>query len=91
MRIDAINSKVLTITFFSLHNFICYKLARFIHTLKFFVSHSTPLKKNLFSIISSLAMGHITPKILLPTHPATIVQEPAAEEIRKVNKLTPAV
>ena len=44
-----------------------------------------------FSIISSLATGHITPQFLLPTELATIVQELAAEEFRKGSKLTPAI
>ena len=46
---------------------------------------------NFFSIISSLATGHITPQFLLPTQLATIVQELAAEEFRKGIKLTPAI
>ena len=41
-----------------------------------------------FSIISSLAVGHLTPQILPPTQRATIVQDLAAEEIRKGSKLT---
>ena len=48
-------------------------------------------RNNLFSIISSLATGHITPQFLLPTQLATIVQELAAEEFRKGSKLTPAI
>ena len=48
-------------------------------------------RNNFFSIISSLATGHITPKFLLPTQLATIVQELAAEEFRKGSKLTPAI
>ena len=44
-----------------------------------------------FSIISSLATGHITPQFLLPTQFATTVQELAAEEFRKSSKLTPAI
>ena len=48
-------------------------------------------RSNFFSIISSLATGHITPQFLLPTQVATIVQELAAEEFRKVSKLTPAI
>ena len=46
---------------------------------------------NFFSIISSLATGHITPQFLLPTQLATIVQELAAEEFRKGSKLIPAI
>ena len=48
-------------------------------------------RNNFLSIISSLATGHITPQFLLPTQLATIVQELAAEEIRKGSKLTPAI
>ena len=48
-------------------------------------------RDNLFSIISSLATGHITQQFLLPTQLATIVQELAAEEFRKGSKLTPAI
>ena len=48
-------------------------------------------RNNFFSIISSLATGHITPQFLLPTQLATIVQELAAEEFRKGSKLTPAI
>ena len=48
-------------------------------------------RNNFFSIISSLATGHITPQLLLPTQLATIVQELAAEEFRKSRKLTPAI
>ena len=45
-------------------------------------------RNNFFSIISPLATGHITPQFLLPTQ---LVQELAAEEFRKVSKLTPAI
>ena len=48
-------------------------------------------RNNFFSIISSLATGHITPQFLLPTQLAKIVQELAAEEFRKGCKLTPAI
>ena len=48
-------------------------------------------RNNFFSIISSFAMGHITPQFLLPTQLATIVQELAADEFRKGSKLTPAI
>ena len=48
-------------------------------------------RNNFFSIISSLATGHITPQFLLPTQLATILQELAAEEFRKGSKLTPAI
>ena len=48
-------------------------------------------RNNFFSIISSLATGHITPQFLLPTQPAKTVQELAAEEFRKGSKLTPAI
>ena len=48
-------------------------------------------RNKFFSINSSLATGHITPQILLPTQLATIVQESAAEEIRKSSKMTPAI
>ena len=48
-------------------------------------------RNNFFSIISSVATGHITPQFLLPTQLATIVQEVAAKEFRKGNKLTPAI
>ena len=48
-------------------------------------------RNNFFSIISSLATGHITPQFLLPTQLATIVQELAAVEFRKRSKLTPAL
>ena len=47
-------------------------------------------RNNFFSIISSLATGHITPQFLFPTQLAKIVQELAAEEFRKGSKLTPA-
>ena len=47
-------------------------------------------RNNFFSIISSLATGHITPQFLLPTQLATIMQEMAAEEFRKGSKLKPA-
>ena len=40
-------------------------------------------RNNFFSIISSVATGHITPQCLLPTQFAAIVQELAAEEFRK--------
>ena len=39
-------------------------------------------RNNFFSIISSLATGHITPQFLLPTQLATIVRELAAEEFQ---------
>ena len=48
-------------------------------------------RNKFFSLISSLATGHITPQFLLPTQLATIVQEIAAEEFRKGSKLTPAI
>ena len=48
-------------------------------------------RDNFFSIISSLATGHITPQFLLPTQLATIVQDLAAEEFRKGSNLTPAI
>ena len=48
-------------------------------------------RNNFFSIISSLATGHIPPQFLVPTQLAIIVQELAAEEFRKHSKLTPAL
>ena len=48
-------------------------------------------RNNFFSIISSLATGHITPQFLLPTQLATIVPELAVEDFRKSSKLTPAI
>ena len=48
-------------------------------------------RNNFFTIISSLATGHITPQFLLPLQLATKVQEWAAEEFRKGSKLTPAI
>ena len=48
-------------------------------------------RNKFFSVISSLATGHITPQFLLPTQLVTIVQELAAEEFRKGSKLTPAI
>ena len=48
-------------------------------------------RNNFFSISSSPATGQITPEFLLPTQLATIVQELAAEEFRKVSKVTPAI
>ena len=48
-------------------------------------------RNNLFSIISSLATGHIKTQFLIPTQLTTIVQELAAEVFRKGSKLTPAI
>ena len=48
-------------------------------------------RNNFFSMISSLATGHITPQFLLPTQLAIIVQELAAEEFRKGSELTHAI
>ena len=48
-------------------------------------------RNNFFSIISSLATGHITPQFLLPAQLATFVQELAAEEFRKGSKPTPTI
>ena len=48
-------------------------------------------RNNFSSIISSFATGPITPQLLLPTQLARIVQELAAEEVRKGSKLTPAL
>ena len=48
-------------------------------------------RNNFFSIISSLAAGHITPQFVLPTQLATNLQKLAAEEFRKISKLTPAI
>ena len=48
-------------------------------------------RNNVFSIISSLATGLITPQFLLRTQLATILQELAAEEFGKGSKLTPAI
>ena len=59
--------------------------------LKAFRAAFYAYRNNFFSIISSLATGHITPQFLLPTQLATIVQELAAEEFRKGSKLTPAI
>ena len=46
---------------------------------------------NFFSIFPSLATGHITPQLLLPTQLAAIAQKFGAEEFQKCNKLTPAL
>ena len=48
-------------------------------------------RNHFFSIISSLATGHITPQFLIPTQLARIVQELAAEEFLKGSKLTSAI
>ena len=48
-------------------------------------------RNNFFSIISSLATGHITPQFLLPTQLAIILQELAAEDFRNGSNLTPAI
>ena len=48
-------------------------------------------RKKYFSIISSLATGHIQPQFLLSTQLATIEQELAAEEFSESSKLTPAI
>ena len=48
-------------------------------------------RNNLFSIISSLATGHIAPQFLLPTQLTTIVQELGVEEFRRGSRLTPAI
>ena len=48
-------------------------------------------RNNFFSVISSLATGHITPQFLLPTQLATIVKELAAEEFRQGSNMTPAI
>ena len=48
-------------------------------------------KINLFSTISSLASGHITPQFLLPQEIADIVQELSDDEVRRGTKLSPAI
>ena len=60
------------------------------HILGLCRPHSTPLELILFSIISSLATGHITPQCLLPTQLTRIVNELAAQEFQKKNRLTSA-
>lgn len=46
---------------------------------------------NLFSTISSLASGNITPQFLLPTDIADIVKELSDDEVRRGTKLSPAI
>ena len=48
-------------------------------------------KINLFSTISSLASGHITPQFLLPDDIAAIVRQLAEDEVRRSTKLSPAI
>ena len=48
-------------------------------------------KINLFSTISSLASGHITPQFLLPQEIADIVRTLSEEESYRGTKLTPAI
>ena len=45
----------------------------------------------LFSTISSLAAGYVTPQFLLPSQLATIVSELASDEIFRGTKLSPAI
>ena len=59
--------------------------------LKVFRAAFYAYRNNFFSIVSSLATGHITPQFFLPTLLATIVQEVAAEEFGKRIKLTTAI
>ena len=48
-------------------------------------------KIGLFSTISSLAAGYVTPQFLLPSQLATIVSELASDEIFRGTKLSPAI
>ena len=48
-------------------------------------------KVALFSTISSLATGYVTPQFLLPSQLATIVSELASDEIFRGTKLSPAI
>ena len=48
-------------------------------------------KINLFSTISSLASGHITPQFLLPAEMAAIVKELSEDEVRCGTKLSPGI
>ena len=48
-------------------------------------------KINLFSTISSLAGGHITPQFLLPAEIAAIVKDLSEDEVRRGTKLSPAI
>ena len=63
MRSDARDPKVLIVTFFSLHNFVCHKLAHCIHTLKPFVP------RFIFTEITSSQSIHLLPRDTLLQKP----------------------
>ena len=59
--------------------------------IKFYQAAFYAYKINLFSTISSLARGKITPQFLVPNAIADIVSELSNDEVRRGTKLSPAI
>ena len=73
-----------------IHNFITDMGTLYTHIISYKAAFYA-YKINLFSTISSLASGHITPQFLLPQEIADIVQELSDDEVRSGTKLSPAI
>ena len=71
-------------------NFISDLVTLYTH-IKSYQAAFYAYKINLFSTISSLATGKITPQFLVPNAIADIVNELSNDEIRRGTKLSPAI
>ena len=73
-----------------LQEYISYLNSLYTHT-KLFRAALYADKKALFSTLSSLAAGYVTPQFLLPDQLASIVKKRANDEILRGTKLSPAI
>ena len=85
-RLETVHIKFLQ----EIRNFISDMGSLYTH-IKSYQAAFYAYKTNLFSTISSLASGHITPQFLLPQEIADIVQELSDDEVRRGTKLSPAI
>ena len=80
-----------TINFYQqLQEYISYLNSLYTHVKSYRVAFYA-YKIALFSTLSSLAAGYVTPKFLLPDQLASIVKELANDEILRGTKLSPAI
>ena len=81
----------LTMTFYQqLQEYISYLNSLYTH-VKSYRAAFYAYKIALFSTLSSLAAGYVTPQFLLPDQLASIVKELANDEILRGSKLSPAI
>ena len=75
---------------FKVENYTSYLDLVFTH-LKAYRSAFVSYRTNLYSAVSSLSSGYVTPNFLTPNRLAEIVHELTMEEVHRGTKLTPAI